>query len=248
MIRPTALLIVVAGGLAAAGLPGWIAPGTASSIEARGSLAVDGQVRRGMPPRQVAELAAGKMLVAARGLADPNFAESVVLLLVHGPDGAAGLVVNVRTTVPLAKLFERLEPPVPSDLTAFAGGPVSRDAMLGLLRATDPMDGALPVVAGVQVVTTRELLEKLAASSGADRFRVYLGRAGWGAGQLEREIELGAWHVFDAHPDLVFDPKPDTLWDRQIRRSELRQVSAPHRTERPAATGARPSVLLTSNF
>ena len=53
-------------------------------------------------------------------------------------------------------------------------------------------------------------------------FHVYLGYAGWSAGQLEHEVELGGWHVLPADAASVFDPEPDGLWEKLIRRTELR--------------------------
>jgi putative AlgH/UPF0301 family transcriptional regulator len=77
------------------------------------------------------------------------------------------------------------------------------------------------VVADVYLVNTREVLDEvLAAGTGPDRFRVYAGYAGWEAAQLQRETALGAWHVFEGDPDVVFDPQPDSVWQRQIRRTE----------------------------
>ena len=77
------------------------------------------------------------------------------------------------------------------------------------------------------MVASREALEApIAAGAGPDRFRVYLGYAGWGPGQLERETLHGSWHVFQAETAVVFDPDPETLWQRQIRRTEERMVLA----------------------
>jgi putative transcriptional regulator len=49
---------------------------------------------------------------------------------------------------------------------------------------------------------------------------VYVGYAGWRAAQLEAEIRQGAWHVFEPEAEPLFDPEPETLWRRQIRRTE----------------------------
>ena len=111
----------------------------------------------------------------------------------------------------------------------YFGGPVETPGVMALLRDAASAPGAKPVFGDVQLVSTPALLAKtVSAGTGPDRFRVYVGYAGWAAGQLERETALGAWHVIDGDPDAVFDPEPDTLWRRE----------APRRGERTASTGA----------
>jgi putative transcriptional regulator len=185
-----------------------------------------GQLRPGLaPPTQVKALAAGKLLVASRILRDPNFAERVVLLTDYDKNGAAGLVINVRTDIRLARAFEHLSLGANAARTVFAGGPVSSSSAVILIRSRPGMTGVRTVAPGVDVISTRERLEEtLTSEMESDRFRVYLGRAGWGPGQLEREAQLGAWHVFAADADLVFDAEPATLWRRLIRRTEFQMA------------------------
>jgi putative transcriptional regulator len=131
-------------------------------------------------------------------------------------------VLNSRTTLQLARLFDRLKlAPDPSH-RAYFGGPVSVTTALALMRSRPPVARARPIAGEIHLVANRELMEKL-LSDGADssRFRIYLGYAGWSPGQLERETNLGAWHIFDADASVVFDPDPDTAWRRLIRLTEL---------------------------
>ena len=175
----------------------------------------------------VKELAAGKILVAVRGLPDPNFSETVILLTQHGDTGSMGLVINDRTTLTAAKLFPPLEPPQGRPSLLFVGGPVSPDGALALLRSPRPVPEALAVLDDVYLVSTAEAIrEPIATGADQARFRVYVGYSGWGAGQLARETTLGAWHVFTGDADVVFDADPDTLWQRQVRRTEGRMASA----------------------
>jgi putative transcriptional regulator len=170
----------------------------------------------------VRSLAAGKLLVAARRLPDPNFSRTVVLLAVFGEEGAMGLVVNRQSDVPLGRLFPHVVPTMAGAAPAFAGGPVQPDAALALVRTGEPPSGARPVVDGVHLVSAREPLEALLASGApASRLRVYLGYAGWGPGQLDAETAQGSWHVLDGDGDVVFDPDPAALWPRQIARTEV---------------------------
>jgi putative transcriptional regulator len=80
---------------------------------------------------------------------------------------------------------------------------------------------ATPVGGGVSLVSTREGLESLIASTAsATEFRVYVGYAGWGPGQLEAETARGSWHVLEGDADVVFDDEPASTWQRQIARTE----------------------------
>jgi putative transcriptional regulator len=177
-------------------------------------------------PWRVKALAAGKLLVASRDLLDPNFAQRVVLLIDYSQEGAAGLVVNVRTEVPLSRAFEHLALGTNASQPMYSGGPVSPASAVALLRSPSPVAGARTVANDVHVVSTRELLERTLTTPGdPNRFRVYLGRAGWGAGQLERETQRGAWHVLAADADLVFAPEPASLWRRLIQRTELQTAA-----------------------
>jgi putative transcriptional regulator len=80
------------------------------------------------------------------------------------------------------------------------------------------------VVPNVYLVASKPLLAKLLNGSGstAELVHVFLGYAGWGPGQLEAEVEAGAWHLIRANEASVFDASPDTLWDRLSKRATLR--------------------------
>jgi putative transcriptional regulator len=103
---------------------------------------------------------------------------------------------------------------------------VGATGVLALLRAREEAE-AEQVLAGVYLVSTKSLLKKKLAEVGqADRLRLYLGYCGWGPGQLLRELEMGAWHLMQGEEKLVFDPEPETLWQRLIARTELILVRA----------------------
>lgn len=207
--------------LACTTLTGLVPVDPAGRAEALGR--ASGQLR----PGSVKALAAGKLLVAARGLPDPNFTETVILLAEHSGEGSMGLIVNRRTDLPLARLFPNLKPTPGQPAALFTGGPVSTDGVLALLRSTVPTSEGRRVFDDVYMIATREGLDEfILAGTEQSRFRVYLGYAGWGPGQLERETTQGAWHVFRADAAVVFDPAPDSLWQRQVRRTEDRMALA----------------------
>jgi len=181
---------------------------------------------------QDSDLAAGKFLVASRALGDPNFSETVILLLRYDEDqGAMGLIVNRRSEVPLSRVFEDLKQAKGRTDPAYLGGPVETDNVLALLKSSDAPEDAQKVFGNVYLVANKELLEKtLAEKAEPSVFHVYLGYAGWGAGQLERELEVGAWHIMRPDAASIFAPDPDSVWQRLIRRTELQIAKLFHKT------------------
>lgn len=183
------------------------------------------------PSRAPSAALAPGMIAAMPQLGDPNFHRSVVLLLKSGEQGAFGLVINREADLTLAELCEnhgiayRGEP----DAAVMIGGPVERDRHLLVLHGGQPLfeggsDEEMRLSDGVTLVTAREGLEHLAAE-GTTPFRCYAGYAGWGPGQLERELELGAWVPLPCDADLVFDPEIDDVWAKALRRAGIDPIS-----------------------
>jgi putative transcriptional regulator len=168
------------------------------------------------------ELAPGKLLVAGRELGDPNFAESVILLVDYDAHhGAMGLIVNRRTDVPLSRLFRDIKEAKSRTDQAYVGGPVELTTVLALLKSAVKPGDAQRVFADVYLIKTKDLLQKaLASGAESSSFHVFVGYAGWGEGQLEHEIELGAWHIMSADSAVVFHSDPESVWPRLIRRTE----------------------------
>lgn len=171
---------------------------------------------------------AGSLLVASPRLADPNFARRVVLVLDHGDEGALGVVLDRPGGVDVADVLPRWASVVTPPRQFFAGGPVARNAVIGLLRLRPPTpdggvddhpDGWRQVVPGAQPVGTIDLDGDPSAYAGAVvGARLFAGYAGWAGGQLEDEIDEGSWFVL---PALERDPvsaDPEGLWRRVLRR------------------------------
>lgn len=188
-------------------------------------------------PAGQAEVTAGSLLVATPRLADPNFERSVVLVLDHDANGSLGVVLNRPSPVPVGDVLEGWEDLATVPRVLFHGGPVATDSALavaalpGLPAAGAPsadvdeepvgfrrLFGATGIV---DLDTPTELLEAALA-----RLRIFAGYAGWGAGQLDAEVEEGSWYVVPAEPEDVFG-EPDGLWMRVLRRQpgELAWVS-----------------------
>ena len=171
-------------------------------------------------------LEAGKLLVASRDLGDPNFAETVVLLVHYGEDGVVGLIVNRRTRVPISRALEDVEGAKAREDPIYAGGPVGRAGILALLRSRTKVDGAEHVFGDIYLVGKATVLEKtLAAGAQPESFHIYAGYAGWTTRQLAGEVELGAWYIFSGDAAVVFSAHPEMVWSRLIERTEQRVAS-----------------------
>ena len=157
----------------------------------------------------------GKLLVATPTLVDPNFHRTVVLLLEHNDEGAAGVVLNRPTDAELGGPLERWAPLAARPPVVFVGGPVQPDAAVCVASATIDVDGFTPAFARLG---TFDLSKPPDGATGLDRIRVFAGYAGWDEGQLEDEIEQGAWYVLDADPEDAFTTVPDDLWRFVLRR------------------------------
>jgi putative transcriptional regulator len=156
----------------------------------------------------------GVFLVAGRAMPDARFRKTVILLLEHDEDGTLGLIVNRATDIALAEALPDLSTTAQPPHQLFAGGPVAPQAVLLLVRDTAPKDSIKHVFADVYWSVDRNALQKLLEQQhNADTLRVYSGHAGWAPGQLDAELAAGGWRLFEADPNLVFHPEPETLWD-----------------------------------
>jgi putative transcriptional regulator len=182
----------------------------------------------------VKALGAGKLLVSAREMADPNFARTVVLLADYNPDGALGFILNRPAKVTLSQLFPRFAQSPAGMGHAFLGGPVVTPGAVAALTRSGA-GGARRILDEVYLVSSKEQLEDaIASGAGSNRLRVYLGYAGWGAGQLADETARGAWRILDGDASIVFDANPDEMWRRQILRTEALSASILGRETRGA--------------
>lgn len=164
-----------------------------------------------------AALAKGMLLVASPPLVDPNFDRTVVLLLEHGPAGAVGVVLNRPSEIAVAEAVPGWELLVAEPGRIFAGGPVAEDAAIALGSARRPDAGAgwAPLVGDVGTIDLHR--DPFDAISDIAEVRIFAGYAGWGAGQLERELAANAWVVVPAEPHDVLGPAED-LWRRVLLR------------------------------
>jgi putative transcriptional regulator len=162
---------------------------------------------------------AGMLLVATPQLLDPNFADTVVLLLDVDEQGALGVVLNRPTPVAVSEVLAGWGDVVAEPEVLFQGGPVSTEGALavGWLRDLDDVPvGFREVVDGLGVVDLDTPVELVDGSLSG--MRIFAGYAGWGAEQLDGEIEEGSWYVVPALALDVFRDDPTGLWRDVMRR------------------------------
>jgi len=156
----------------------------------------------------------GHLLLSAASLWDPNFRKTIVLIGHHDEDGAVGVVLNRSTDVSVAEAVPPLADLVPPDEPLFIGGPVQPEAAVVLADFADPSVAQILALGSIGFLPEEMDPDEI---GGIRRARVFSGYSGWGAGQLEAELEEGSWIVEPALPEDVF-ADPDQLWDRVLRR------------------------------
>jgi putative transcriptional regulator len=161
------------------------------------------------------EFLGGSLLIAGPGLWDPNFRRTVVLVGHHDQEGAVGVVLNRVAEVEVAVAAPPLAGLVGPGERLHIGGPVQPQAAVVVADFEHP-DRARVVAFG----SIGFLPDEVDPNGVGDlrRARVFAGHAGWGPGQLERELEEGSWLVEPATPEDVFTGDPEELWSEVVRR------------------------------
>lgn len=155
----------------------------------------------------------GHLLVAAVDLRDPNFSHTVVLLIRHDENGAFGVVLNRPSTTRLKDIWCKIsQTHCATNEVLYVGGPVQGPLLALHCNAELSQVEALP---GVFISTDSAELELLVADA-KQKAKFFLGYAGWGAGQLEGEMEQGSWRTMQATAAHVFEGDED-LWERLLR-------------------------------
>ncbi|MCP9484765.1 MAG: YqgE/AlgH family protein [Gaiellaceae bacterium MAG52_C11] len=152
----------------------------------------------------------GRLLVAAPSLRDPNFARSVILIAEHSEGGAMGLALNRPSETSVSEATPELVSLSAGDEPVFVGGPVATASVLVLAEVEDPDDASELVLGNVGFVQDPDVA--------ARRGRIFVGYAGWSAGQIEAELAEESWIVVAAEADDVFSDDPAALWSAVLRR------------------------------
>ena len=165
----------------------------------------------------------GKLLIAMPGMGDPRFERSVVYLCAHSGEGAMGLIVNKPAPdLEFSALLSQLgieHDDRADDIRVHFGGPVEHAR--GFVLHTSDYKGSestLRVDDRFGMTATRDILSAIADGDGPEASILALGYAGWGPGQLEKEIALNGWLVCDADTDLVFRTENAAKWSGALRK------------------------------
>jgi putative transcriptional regulator len=157
----------------------------------------------------MSESTRGRLLIAAPSLFD-YFRRTVILVLEHTPDGAMGVVLNRRSETRVDEAVPALAELPDADQLVRVGGPVAPQSVVALGDFADPDE------AGTDVVGSVGTLDPEGGNASVRRLRVYAGYAGWAPGQLDGELEEGAWIMQEARPDDPF--REDDIWSEALRR------------------------------
>ena len=165
-------------------------------------------------------------LIAMPGLSDALFGRSVVFMCEHSERGALGLVINKPSDIRLPRLFEKIDLPMGradlQDTPVFQGGPVQTERGFVLHEAIDSAEGesiyasTLAIPGGLEMTTSKDVLEAMSSGAGPLRVLVTLGYASWAQGQLESEITENSWLTVAADPAVIFDAPVNERYERAM--------------------------------
>lgn len=168
-------------------------------------------------------------LIAMPGLEDESFSRSVVYLCEHSERGALGLIINKPSKLSLQGLLQKVDLGLKRDdlrdQQVFTGGPVQTDRGF-VLHEPMVIEGApenesayastMTIPGGLEMTTSKDVLEALSDGAGPKRVLVTLGYSSWDEGQLESEIGENAWLTVEADPDVIFSTPVDERYDRAL--------------------------------
>ena len=165
----------------------------------------------------VTDLAPG-FLIAVPQLGDPNFHRALILMLEHTGEGALGIVVNRTAPIHLDEVARLQKMPVRGGMSStpvFTGGPVQPERGFVLHSSAD-LDDSVEVRDGLYLSTSIDSLKELMLGE-LDQFRLCLGYAGWGPGQLEKEMQEGAWIAAPFAAKHVLHTPHKQAWEMVLR-------------------------------
>lgn len=161
----------------------------------------------------------GRFLIAMPQMGDPNFARTVVFLCAHSDEGAMGLVVNREAdSIEFDDLLDQLgiDDPQIDTVTVHDGGPVDTGRGFVLHSRDYFQNGSIEVTETVAMTATVDILRSIADGGGPRKRLLALGYAGWGAGQLENEIQANGWLIADANEDILFGLELEDKWAQAL--------------------------------
>ncbi len=161
--------------------------------------------------------AKGMLLIARRGMPDLRFRQTVILLATHNEGGSLGFILNRASTTELGHLIPTLSDIDKQGHRVYFGGPVGIDSLKFLVRNSPPFEDTLHIMDDLYLGGSQTILKQiLMLNKPASEFRIYLGYAGWGPGQLDSELDRRDWHLRRAKLEEIFSSQADTIWHKLI--------------------------------
>ena len=162
-----------------------------------------------------------QFLIAMPSLADPNFHRTVTLMCAHSEDGAMGIVINRPLDIKLTSVLDHMSIETTSldaeRVPVLQGGPVQRERGFVIHHPPGDWDSVLRVGDEIGIATSKDILSAVAEGRGPERVVIALGYAGWGAGQLEHEVQQNAWLSGPADSRIIFDTPYEDRWTSAAR-------------------------------
>lgn len=165
-----------------------------------------------------------QFLIAMPGIGGDTFVGAVIYLCEHTDKGALGLVINKPIDIKLKNLFEKVELPLDraelAESPVYYGGPVQTERGFVLHEQIEDdenrFNSSLRIPGGLEMTTSKDVLEALSSGTGPTKILVTLGYSGWGAGQLEEEMGRNSWINVEAQPEIIFNTPVEQRYDKAL--------------------------------
>lgn len=158
-----------------------------------------------------------QFLIAMPSLADPNFHHSVTYICEHNESGAMGIVINRPLELKFGEVLEQMNIEAGDTEAAkrpvFLGGPVQPDRGFVIHRPVGKWESTLKIAKDIGLTTSRDIVAAVASGKGPSKCFIALGYAGWGAGQLEKEMAENSWISGPADTRVIFDVPANQRWE-----------------------------------
>ena len=170
-------------------------------------------MNRESPP--ILDCLTGFFLISTQKMPDPRFEEQVILICAHSEDGAMGVAVNRPNSMfSLAEILRSAQLPIPEKKLppVHICGPVELESAFILYTSSYSTEYQLEVTPTIFLTRETKVLEDIAKSKGPEKYLFLLGYAGWGPGQLERELLADGWLTVPGNDTIIFDTEDDEKW------------------------------------
>lgn len=162
-------------------------------------------------------------LIAMPILTDQYFSRSVTYIIEHNSEGAMGIVINQPSTLTFKELINMTDASAEmsedaSEKLVVCGGPVHPDRGFIVHSTQGAYNSSVNVSSDIMLTTSKDILSVLGKENGPEKSLVALGYAGWGAGQLEQEIQDNAWLTIEADNEILFETPIHKKWQAAVNK------------------------------